>query len=55
MLTVSEVAKLMRVSEQTIRTWLRQNKIHAVRVGRPWRIPESAIMEMIERRKPQGA
>lgn len=49
MFTVEEVARLMRVSPQTVRTWLREKKIRAVRIGRPWRIPESAIREMMGR------
>lgn len=52
MLTPQEVAQRLRVTPQTVRNWIREGKIKAVRVGRPWRIPESelrAILEQAER------
>src|SRR5262245_685763 len=40
--TIPEVAKLVRFSEQTIREWVRDGRVKAVRPGlRAWRIPRA--------------
>lgn len=42
LLTVKEYAELRRVSEETVRRWLRGGKIEATRTCQPlghWRIP----------------
>ena len=36
--TVEEVAKMLKVSEQTVRTLIREGEIPAKRIGRVWRI-----------------
>jgi excisionase family DNA binding protein len=50
MLTVREVATLLRVSEQTVRSWLRDGTLLGVRPGGTkagWRIPRSAIEPLL--------
>jgi len=49
MLTVAEVAKALRVSVRTVYNLLEAETIRGVRVGRAWRVPESALREFIER------
>ncbi len=44
--TVREVAKRMKVSEESVRRLLRSGKLRGVNLGRDWRIPESAIVEL---------
>lgn len=38
LLTVHEAAEQLRVKESTIRTWIRGNKLRAIKFGREWRI-----------------
>lgn len=51
LLTVPEVAARVRVSEATVREWLRQGKLEGLRPGGTkvgWRIPESALDRFLE-------
>jgi len=46
LLTVPEVAERIRVSPELVRRWLRQGRLHGVRLGGTrlgWRIPEAEI------------
>ena len=48
--TVSEVARRLRVQDKTIRHWIHQGRIRAVRLpGRRsgWRISEQAVQEFL--------
>ena len=42
-LTIKELAAILRVDHKTIRNAIRDGRIEAVRVGRAFRIPSSAI------------
>jgi excisionase family DNA binding protein len=42
-LTIKELAAILRVDHKTIRNAIRDGRINAVRVGRAFRIPTSAI------------
>jgi len=42
-LTIKELAAILRVDHKTIRNAIRDGRIEAVRVGRAFRIPTSAI------------
>ena len=42
-LTIKELAAILRVDHKTIRNAIRDGRITAVRVGRAFRIPTSAI------------
>lgn len=42
--TVTEAAALLKVSEWTIRRWLRAGKMKARKVERGWRIPASEVL-----------
>jgi len=52
LLTVKEVAALLRVSTQTLYKMLEQGQIPAVKVGSQWRFDRDKIQTWIER---QGA
>jgi excisionase family DNA binding protein len=45
--TPKEVAARLQVTEKTLRTWISQKKLRAVRVGRFWRISESALRSFL--------
>lgn len=47
-LTVAEVADLMRVSSMTVYRLVRSGELPAVRFGRSYRIPESAVAAAVE-------
>jgi excisionase family DNA binding protein len=47
-LTVAEVAELMRVSSMTVYRMVRSGDLPAVRFGRSYRIPESAVAAAVE-------
>ncbi len=47
-LTVEEVAKLLRVSRKTVEKLIYAKKLHAVKVGRVWRIPRAAVEAFLE-------
>jgi excisionase family DNA binding protein len=38
LLTVHDAAAQLQVKESTIRTWIRQDKLRAIKFGREWRI-----------------
>jgi excisionase family DNA binding protein len=47
-LTVAEVAELLKLNQQTIRNWIDQGSLPALRVGRRVRIKRSDLDRMIE-------
>src|SRR5215218_8974403 len=46
--SLSEVAIGLRVSERTVRRWIKAGKLKAYKPGRDFRIPESAVRELVE-------
>jgi excisionase family DNA binding protein len=46
-LTVAEVALIMRVSKMTVYRLVHTGEIEAIRVGRSFRIPESAVNQYL--------
>ena len=47
-LTVAEVAEMMRVSNMTVYRLVHSGDLPAVRFGRSFRIPESAVVAAID-------
>lgn len=48
-LTVAEVAEVMRVSRMTVYRLVHSGELPAVRFGRSFRVPESAVTEAVNR------
>jgi excisionase family DNA binding protein len=46
-LTVAEVASLMRVSKMTVYRLVHTGELTAVRVGRSFRVPETAVNDYV--------
>ncbi|MEP7035550.1 MAG: helix-turn-helix domain-containing protein [Dermatophilaceae bacterium] len=46
--TVAEVASLMRVSKMTVYRLVHSGELPAIRVGRSFRVPESAVHDYLE-------
>ncbi|MEM1138316.1 MAG: helix-turn-helix domain-containing protein [Pseudomonadota bacterium] len=38
LLTVHETAEALKVKESTIRSWIREKKLRAIKFGREWRV-----------------
>ena len=43
-----EAAEELRIAEPTLRRWLREGRVHGVRLGNRWRIPASEIRRLLE-------
>lgn len=44
--SIEEAAGVMGISPITLGKWLRAGKVRGVKLGRVWRIPESALDEI---------
>lgn len=49
LLTVDEVAQILRVLPKTVRSLLKEGKLPGFKVGRVWRIPEKSLRAYISR------
>ncbi|GAA3293912.1 helix-turn-helix domain-containing protein [Arthrobacter citreus] len=47
-LTVSEVADVMRVSKMTVYRLVHSGELPAVRFGRSYRVPQSAVQQVLK-------
>lgn len=47
-LTVAEVADMMRVSKMTVYRMVHSGELPAIRFGRSFRVPESAVVAAID-------
>lgn len=45
--TIQEIADLLKVSSRTVRNWINEGKLEALRFGREFRIPETALKMMM--------
>lgn len=48
MLTTHEVAQLLRVAEATVRAWIHNGDLRAIRVGREYRVVERDLDEFVQ-------
>lgn len=46
--TVAQLAELLQLTRRNLTSYILEGKLHAVKIGRAWRIPESAITEFLE-------
>ena len=54
-MTVAEVAEVMRVSKMTVYRLVHSGELPAVRFGRSYRVPESAVEEYLRTARVDGA
>ena len=47
MLTVEDVAALLKVAPYTVRRWLREGKLAGRRLGKSWRVLQSELEEFV--------
>lgn len=48
MLTVHEVAELLKVKEATVRAWINDRSLRAVKFGREWRVAYKDLEQFVE-------
>lgn len=48
LLTAEEVATRLNIRSETVRGWIRRGRLRGIRVGRLWRIRESALEEFLQ-------
>jgi len=54
LLTVKEVAELLRLSPQTLYKMLKQGKISAIKIGSQWRFDSEQIRSWLNDRESRG-
>jgi excisionase family DNA binding protein len=54
-LTVAEVAEMLKLNQQTVRNWIDQGSLPAVRVGRRVRIKRSDLARVLDEGYSSGA
>jgi excisionase family DNA binding protein len=47
LLTVKETALYLSLSDQTVRRWINEGKLNAVKIGKEFRIKLSEIIELV--------
>ncbi len=47
-LTPAQVAERLQVTERTIYAWLSAGALRGAKIGRIWRIPESALQALLD-------
>lgn len=52
-LTTEEIAKMLRVSVQSVNKWCREGKLKAIRAGRRWRITRADLNQFTQKGVPQ--
>lgn len=48
MLTLHEVADLLKVKESTVRTWIHDGDLRAVKLGRDWRVAQRDLETFLD-------
>ena len=46
--TVQEVADRLKVSEATVRQWIRSGELRAIDIGKGWRVPDRDLAVFLE-------
>jgi excisionase family DNA binding protein len=49
-----EIAKMFNLQAQTVRLWIRQGKLKAVKLGGLWRISEEELQRFVEAGQNEG-
>lgn len=51
LLTVDQVADHLKVRARTVRDWIRRNELPAIKIGREWRIEQTALEQFLDERR----
>ena len=52
-MTTHEIAELLKVREQTVRTWIHHRDLRAVKLGREFRVSESDLEAFMRQHAPR--
>lgn len=52
--TAEEMADYLKVSSQTVRAWIRDGKVKAVKFGRSWRITDEELRRVVTEGVPEA-
>lgn len=47
--TPQEIAEMLKVTDKTVRNWIRSGELDALIVGKSYRIPEDSIKNLIKK------
>ena len=48
LMTVHEVADALKVTEATVRIWIRERKLRAMKVGKDWRVSVADVEAFLD-------
>jgi excisionase family DNA binding protein len=48
LMTLHEVADLLKVKESTVRTWIRDRSLRAIKFGKDWRVSQPDLEQFVE-------
>lgn len=48
LLTVHEIAELLKMRESTVRAWIRDGELRAIKMGRDWRVSVKDLETFME-------
>lgn len=54
LLTLHEVSELLKVKEATVRTWINQGALRAIKFDREWRVAFKDLEHFVEARATSG-
>ena len=49
--TIREVADWLKVTDQSVRRWIKSGQLPAAKLGHDWRVLESDVVRFIEKRR----
>ena len=47
--TLDEVAEVMKITRRTLYTYVKEGKLKAVKIGREWRVSETALQDFLNK------
>ena len=47
--TLDEVAEVLKITRRTLYTYVKEDKLKAVKIGREWRVSEAALQDFINK------
>lgn len=45
--TLTELAEILHVTRRSLYNWIKDGKIHAIKIGKEWRVTEEALNEFL--------
>lgn len=52
--TIEEIMKVLKVSRNTVYSWIKEGRIKGVKIGRQWRIPKTALNQFLTTGQQEG-